>query len=470
MECPIVGSQSPLVDIFQMKGLNMNPLSNLFGKGDRLAKGSHLDPEARKILEKIERLLQDDEAQLELMDPQLKEVLKRAPCYDKDPKGTGPFGLCKTNPIPVNGPVGELAYLSKLSTNGGERILFHRIGTVDNIDIFEAVTFSGSQWFIFFLDLYHPKKSRLAPDGFKLSPNVCQFSGFHRFCADFPYDFMLMKSREDLAYAYMPMNDIIERMRARAYERPPTHKVKVTATGVAVLLDQQGTAKPKLEASGLCFNCWAVKDNAILKCPQCGRLPTNELEAIYSVYFSGYHHDRQTLEELSSAVRMHGSSRSTLSPEQQDELRPLARAFLARLTPVNKQVPQTHPEEAVPFNPNLPDITKVQPSRAFQAEKYMALFVKDAKSIAENAGQLSMVRYPYTLAVVDTTTQKPVHFVTLETGFFGTRCLCAFDRKGHHRNMGSDPALDDEAAFVQRAITLTQEEFAIKFDELSAQR
>jgi hypothetical protein len=57
----------------------------------------------------------------------------------------------ETNPIPVNGPIGELAYLSKLETVQGERILFHRIGTVNMIDVLEAVTFSGSEWFILFI-------------------------------------------------------------------------------------------------------------------------------------------------------------------------------------------------------------------------------------------------------------------------------------------------------------------------------
>jgi hypothetical protein len=89
-------------------------------------------------------------------------------------------------------------------TNGGERLLFHRLGSVDNIDIFETVTFSGGQWFILFLDMYHPKKSRIAPDGFRLSPMACQFSGFHQFCADFPYDYVEMKQGEGLAPATCP--------------------------------------------------------------------------------------------------------------------------------------------------------------------------------------------------------------------------------------------------------------------------
>lgn len=211
----------------------MSLLSKLFGKGDAPAKGTQLDPEVRKIFEKIEHLLRDDDAQLDLVDPKLREVLRRAPYYDKSPNGIGPFGLCKTNPIPTNGPIGELAYLSRLVTNGGERLLFHRVGAVDNIDIFEAVTFSGGQWFILFLDMYHPKKSRLAPDGFRLSPKACQFSGFHHLCADFPYDFAEMKRREGLSPAYMPTGDILHGIDSRAYERPASHRARLEHLGEA---------------------------------------------------------------------------------------------------------------------------------------------------------------------------------------------------------------------------------------------
>lgn len=209
------------------KGARMSLLSKLFGKGDGPAKVTQPDPEVRKSFERIEHLLQDDAAQLELVDPKLREFLTRAPHYDKSPNGSGPFGLCKTNPIPTNGPIGELAYLSKLVTNGGERILFHRLGAADNIDIFEAVTFSGGQWFIFFLDMYHPKKSRIAPDGFRLSPKACQFSGFHHPCADFPYDFIEMKRREGLGPAYMPTVDILHGIKSRAYERPADHMARL---------------------------------------------------------------------------------------------------------------------------------------------------------------------------------------------------------------------------------------------------
>jgi hypothetical protein len=202
----------------------MGLLSKLFGKGDGPPKGAQLDPEVRKIFEKIERLLRDDEAQLELVDPEIREILKRAPFYDKSPDGSGPFGLCITNPIPTNGPVGELAYLSRLRTSDGERILFHRIGAAEKIDIYEAVTFSGGRWFLFYLDMYHPKKSRLAPAGFVLSKEACQFSGFNCHCPGFPYDFAEIRHRSGgLRPAYMPMGDIARAIDSKAYDRPAAH-------------------------------------------------------------------------------------------------------------------------------------------------------------------------------------------------------------------------------------------------------
>jgi hypothetical protein len=184
------------------------------------------------MFEKVERLLRDDDAQLELVNPELREILKRAPFYDKSPDGSGPFGLCITNPIPTNGPVGELAYLSRLVASDGERILFHRIGAAEKIDIYEAVTFSGSRWFLFYLDMYHPKKSRLAPAGFILSKEACQFSGFNNHCPDFPYDFAESRHRSGLAPAYMPMGDIARAIDSKAYNRPAEHIVRLRQLGI----------------------------------------------------------------------------------------------------------------------------------------------------------------------------------------------------------------------------------------------
>ncbi len=201
----------------------MGFISKLFG-------GNKEDKALREALEQIRRILEDEKFQLDMIHPVMKEMIESRPAYDKDPNGTGPFGFTETNPIPVNGPIGQLAYLSKLETKRGERILFHRIGAVDTIDVFEAVTFSGSEWFILFVDLYHPRRSRLTPEGLRFTDEVGQFSGFHKFCTDFPYDFVEMKQSESesgLSMAYIAISKVMEPIQNRAYQRPLAHKAKL---------------------------------------------------------------------------------------------------------------------------------------------------------------------------------------------------------------------------------------------------
>lgn len=105
----------------------MGFLSNLFG-------GNKEDKALREALAHIHRILDDEKFQLELVHPMMKAMLESAPAYDKDPNGSGPFGFTETNPIPVNGPIGQLAYLSRLETQSGQRILFHRLGAIDKVD------------------------------------------------------------------------------------------------------------------------------------------------------------------------------------------------------------------------------------------------------------------------------------------------------------------------------------------------
>jgi hypothetical protein len=201
----------------------MGFLSNLFG-------GNKEDKALREALGLINRMIDDEKFQLELLNPLMKEMIESAPAYDKAPNGTGPFGFTETNPIPVNGPIGQLAYLSKLETQSGQRILFHRLGAIDTVDVFEAVTFNGSDWFILFVDLYHPRRSRLTPDGFRFTKDVAQFSGFHKFCENFPYDFVEKKASEresGLSMAYIAISKVSEQIQNRVFNRPLAHKAKL---------------------------------------------------------------------------------------------------------------------------------------------------------------------------------------------------------------------------------------------------
>lgn len=201
----------------------MGFLSNLFG-------GNKQDKALREAMAHIHRILDDEKFQLELVHPAMRLMLESAPAYDKDPDGAGPFGYTETNPIPVNGPIGQLAYLSRLETQSGQRILFHRLGAIDTVDVFEAVSFNGAEWFILFVDLYHPRRSRLTPDGFRFTSEVAQFSGFHKFCEDFPYDFIEKKGTEresGLSMAYIAISKVSDQIQSRIFNRPLAHKAKL---------------------------------------------------------------------------------------------------------------------------------------------------------------------------------------------------------------------------------------------------
>lgn len=197
-------------------------LSKLFG-------GNKEDKALRDVMAHISRILDDEKFQLELV-PGLKSILESAPAFDKDPNGTGPFGFIETNPIPVNGPIGQLSYLSKLETQAGQRIMFHRVGAIDTVDVFEAVSFNGAEWFILFVDFYHPRRSRLTPEGFRLTKDAAQFSGFHKFCENFPYDFIEKKASEresGLSMAYIPISMVSDQIQNRVFNRPLAHKAKL---------------------------------------------------------------------------------------------------------------------------------------------------------------------------------------------------------------------------------------------------
>ena len=93
------------------------------------------------------------------------------PECDQLPTASGPFGKCLTNPIPVNGPVGEIVYLNRLLAPSGCCFFFHRIGSQvappypHPVDAYELLALDGSHRVKLFFAMYHPRRSQLVPDG-----------------------------------------------------------------------------------------------------------------------------------------------------------------------------------------------------------------------------------------------------------------------------------------------------------------
>jgi hypothetical protein len=164
----------------------MGLLGRLFG---RRSSADDLPPEVERAFKRVRALLEDEGLQnAEAPEAWRKMILGRSP-VDQIPGRSGSFGRCFANPIPVNGLVGLGFYLSSLRINRGP-ILFHRLGSHQRVDCFEIVSADGAAWDVLYLDMYYPRRSRCAPDGYRIDnsePLLGRFYGTNRRAEPFPH-------------------------------------------------------------------------------------------------------------------------------------------------------------------------------------------------------------------------------------------------------------------------------------------
>lgn len=114
--------------------------NRLFGGGEKQP------PDMNRVFEKINNLINNDEVQNADSPEIIRGNMAAGGGVDTIPGAVGEFGRCLTNPIPVNGPLGELTWLSRLLTVSGAKVFFHRLGSIGTIDLFETVSEDGSMW------------------------------------------------------------------------------------------------------------------------------------------------------------------------------------------------------------------------------------------------------------------------------------------------------------------------------------
>ena len=150
-------------------------------------KKSNLPPEVAAIFEKLYKFIEDEKAQNDSLPSGLKEAVIGGASTDTLNAGRpDTFGIAVDNPIPVNGPLGEFIYLSKLRSPNQKNVFFHRIGTLSKIDVYETVSFDTAHWEVLYLDMYHPRKSQLTPKLYTIGDFDGVFSGTNARVEDFP--------------------------------------------------------------------------------------------------------------------------------------------------------------------------------------------------------------------------------------------------------------------------------------------
>ncbi len=116
---------------------------------------------------KIDAFLNDDAFRNSLSPAELRVLFESGESADELSNGHGEFGRTVTNPIPVNGPAGELLYLASLRASDGSFVMGHRLGSIGRIDVYETVS-ASNVWDLLYFSLYHPRRSRKAPQGYSL--------------------------------------------------------------------------------------------------------------------------------------------------------------------------------------------------------------------------------------------------------------------------------------------------------------
>lgn len=198
----------------------MGWLKRLFG-----SKGGQ--DEAAVLFEKLNKFLNSDLIQNEAMPAVLKPILTQGGSVDTISGATGEFGLSVDNPVPVNGPIGEVTYLSALRLEDGRAIWAHRLGAIGRVDVYEIVSEDGQDWFLLYLSPYHPRKSNLTPRDFRFHdvPRVRGIFATNANVPNFPFGLQEAIREWSIATLGMPLRSpgLTSALETTAFERPIRH-------------------------------------------------------------------------------------------------------------------------------------------------------------------------------------------------------------------------------------------------------
>lgn len=146
----------------------------------------------------IDETLEEQKADIDRYPPEIKSLILQGSSCDQLPNSTGDFGTSPTNPIPVNGVHGQIKYINRLRSIEGCGFIYHRLCSIKpkgsdlNIDAYELVSLDAKSWGILYFDMYHPRRSTIAPQGYtfsKFDPTLSKITigfGVNKLDTDFP--------------------------------------------------------------------------------------------------------------------------------------------------------------------------------------------------------------------------------------------------------------------------------------------
>jgi hypothetical protein len=183
--------------------------------------------QVKQISKRLLSMLNDDAKQNKLIPSQ---YLQPNP-LDENLARSIDFGHVPDKPIQVNGPLGEMTYLSRLVVkNTGSSVFFHRLGSfiampngnITAIDVYETVSWDGKTWDILYFNCYHRAKTKATPPQYTFAERVEGMNGINTKLVSFPdgiYEATLRSAKNITGSpcANPKMRDI----QTAAWQRPP---------------------------------------------------------------------------------------------------------------------------------------------------------------------------------------------------------------------------------------------------------
>jgi hypothetical protein len=208
----------------------MGLFGSLFGSNKKSS--SRLPPEIKEMFDKLARFMEDEAGQNSVLHPMMRDRVINGLDVDMLPNAIGDFGRSSESPIPVNGAIGELIYLSRLMTKDAKQgLLFHRLGSVEYIDIYETVSIDARRWDILFLSMYHPRKSRKAPAGYLIVDQGIRplIFGTNRRVSEFPHRLQeaIAATTEEFIGISLPPPEVRMAVERLQFRRPQDHEKRV---------------------------------------------------------------------------------------------------------------------------------------------------------------------------------------------------------------------------------------------------
>ena len=194
--------------------------------------------EIYKLLKKINHLLTNEALQNSRLPAELQNLLKK---NNKDKSSSDFYGITPNEPICVNGILGEITYISMLRTNNDIPFIVHRLGSINNLDVYEICSEDFSDWRIVYFDMYWTSKDKLAPMNSKITYDSQPFiSATNRFISTFPnkiFESLMISTRELIGVGLVRPS--IENLKFAFNNKPYHHEqvlrkvlVKMRAEGI----------------------------------------------------------------------------------------------------------------------------------------------------------------------------------------------------------------------------------------------